>query len=90
MKNNDISAKVAGASTGAALSTIVLFCLHQWGHVEAPAEVGAALATVLAAVGGWLARDTARDTGTGNNAPAAPAPVEEPNTEPAADAKPAA
>lgn len=68
--NNDVSAKVTAAGAGGAVATIVIWALGAFGVTVEP-DVAAALATLLAFVGGWVARDRNRDKGTGN-APAGP------------------
>lgn len=65
MKNNDVSPKVVAAGSGAALGTIIIWILGVFGVTVEP-DVAAALATILATLGGWLARDVQRDKGTGN------------------------
>lgn len=75
MTNNDISAKVGAAGAGGAVATIAIWVLSTFGITVEP-NVAAALATLLAFVGGYIARDRSRDVGTGNVPD--PAPSEPP------------
>jgi hypothetical protein len=47
--------KVAASLLAGALTTIVVYSLHQWAHIDLPAEVSAALTVILAFAAGWLA-----------------------------------
>lgn len=56
MANVRPSAKVAAAGVGGAASVVIVWALSL-AHVEVPAEVAAAFATLLAFLAGWLRRD---------------------------------
>lgn len=47
--------KVAAGLLASWLTTIVVYALHTWAHVDLPAEVAAALTGLIAFVAGWFA-----------------------------------
>ena len=53
--------KVAAAGVSGAVALIIVWIVGMFG-VEVPAEVGAALATILAFVGGYLIPDASTST----------------------------
>lgn len=47
--------KVAASLLASWVVLLLVYAVHQWGHVDLPTEVGAALTGIVAFVAGWLA-----------------------------------
>jgi uncharacterized membrane protein YfcA len=47
--------KVAASLLASWVTILIVYALHQWAHVDLPAEVGAAITGVVAFAAGWLA-----------------------------------
>jgi hypothetical protein len=64
MNDNPISPKVASASIGAALTTLVLYLVETLGHVDLPLPVEGAVLTILVGLAtfaaGYLSEDPKR------------------------------
>lgn len=57
-----ISSKVYASAAAGAIAVILVWIIGLF-DVDVPAEVAAAITTVLSAVGAWLIRDKLRDAG---------------------------
>lgn len=52
--------KVSAALLATWLTTLIVYTLHTWAHVDLPAEVAAALTGLIGFLAGWLAPTAAR------------------------------
>lgn len=55
--NNEPTPKVQAAGLGGSITSLILWGISSFTAVEVPAEVGAALATIIAFVSAYLTRD---------------------------------
>ena len=48
------SNKFFGAGIAGAATIVIVWLVHQWGHVDVPPEVASAFTTIFGAAGAWL------------------------------------